>query len=136
MTQQDIETIETTTQFQQGISDFNDEEIHQNLNSLFAKYQNQNRIANNKNNIVFSRAGLSQFDTSQTLEEVIESDVPILTEIVTLQSSALRSILDAALDETRIEMNVKDREELARALEKQLKESSIEWPINSAPDRR
>jgi hypothetical protein len=129
MTQQDIETIETTAQFQQDVSDFNDEEIREKLDLLLTKYQSQDQIASNKNNIVVSSASLSQVDASQTLEEVIENEIPMLTEVVTLRSSPLRSILEAALDQTRIEMGVKDREELARALAKQLKES----PINFGP---
>ncbi len=124
MTQQDIET---TTQFQQDVADFNDEEIQQKLDSLMTKYQSQNQIATDKNNIVFSDASLSQVDASQTLEEVIENEIPILTEVVTLRSSPLRSILDVALDQTRIEMSLKDREELARALAKQLMESPINF---------
>ncbi len=124
MTQQDIET---TTQFQQDVADFNDEEIQQKLDSLLTKYQSQHQIATDKNNVVFSDAGLSQVDASQTLEEVIENEIPILTEVVSLRSSPLRSILDVALDQTRIEMSLKDREELARAMAKQLMESPINF---------
>ncbi len=124
MMQQDIET---TIQFQQSETDINDDEIQEKLDSLLSKYQNQDQVKNNKDNIVFSSASLSQVEGSQTLEEVIENEIPMLTEVVILQSSPLRTILDAALDETRIEMNIKDREELARALAKQLQES----PINS-----
>lgn len=126
MMQQD-QDIDTTTQFQQGVSDINDEEIQEKLDLLLSKYQNQNQVASNKDNIVFSSNSLSQVEASQTLEEVIENEIPMLTEVVILQSSPLRSVLDAALDITRIEMSVKDREELARALAKQLKESPIDF---------
>ncbi len=130
MMQQDIET---TTHFQQSETDIksetdiNDEEIQEKLDTLLSKYQNQNQAANNKDNIVFSSSSLSQVEASQTLEEVIENEIPMLTEIVILQSSPLRSILDAALEKTRIEMNIKDREELARALANQLQESPIDF---------
>ncbi len=124
MMQQDIET---TTHFQQSETDINDEEIQEKLDTLLSKYQNQNQVANNKDNIVFSSSSLSQVEASQTLEEVIENEIPMLTEIVILQSSPLRSILDAALEKTRIEMNIKDREELARALANQLQESPIDF---------
>ncbi len=54
-----------------------------------------------------------------------DKKIPLLTEVVTIRSSPVRSILDTALGEVSIDMSARDREILARSLEKQLKDSSI-----------
>ena len=108
----------------------NDHKILEKFSKLLSKYQNQGQ----------SLGTIPKLDTDLTgsLPENIDAreksahSIPVLTEIVAVQPAVIqpqrkrssllvRQILDAALEESNIEMSIDDRSTLARALEIRLK---------------
>ncbi len=95
--------------------DLDEEKILAKFNNLLNKYQDQGKMI----------SGL------HPVAQEIESDkIPTLTEVVILHPApvqpqpkrltTIRQILDAALEDAHIEMDVSDRKALARALETRL----------------
>ena len=118
--------MESAVPLRQGTIN-SDEEIQEKLDLLLTKYQsqNKNKIAGHKSNSALSLATISETDVDIKLEEIVDNEIPVLTEVVILRSSPLRSVLDDVLDETQIDMNARDREKLARALDKRFKHKDI-----------
>jgi hypothetical protein len=108
--------------------DFDDARILAKFNSLLSKYQNQGKIIGAAHPAAARLATASQVDDISS--EIGPNKIPTLTEVVILRSSAMQSqtkrltpmqlILNAALEDTNIEMNVLDRRALADALETRL----------------
>lgn len=107
-------------------SDTDDSEILEKFRSLLSKYQNQGNIIANPNMSVTSAPTLPVDDTAPA----IANKIPVLTEAVILHPAVIqpqpkrltpiRQILDAALADAHIEMDVLDRKALANALESRL----------------
>ena len=106
-------------------ADTDDAEILGKFHSLLSKYQNQGKIA--------SAASTGKtIENDKAISHATDS-IPLLTESVTLHPAVIqrqparltpiRQILDAALAETRIEMDAQSRKALARALEIRLTKS-------------
>jgi len=99
-------------------ADSDDTEILDKFNNLLGKYQNQGKIA--------GAASVKTVESSKTASHEAGS-IPLLTEVVILHPAVIhrqparltpmRQILDAALEETQIEMDAQSRKVLARALE-------------------
>ncbi len=103
-----------------SIADSDDAEILDKFHNLLSKYQNQGKITG-----ALVPAGKA-LKGNQTASH--ETDpIPLLTEIVSLHPAVIqrqparltpiRQILDAALEETQIEMDSQNRKALAHALE-------------------
>ena len=96
-------------------TDSDDAEILNKFNNLLGKYQNQGKIT----------GAMPPHNVSATGKTT--GSIPVLTEAVTLHPAIIhrqparltpvRQILDAALEETQIEMDAQSRKALARALE-------------------
>ncbi|MDE2389692.1 MAG: hypothetical protein KGN35_11555 [Betaproteobacteria bacterium] len=103
--------------------DSDDAEILGKFHNLLSKYQNQGKITGT----LVPTGKLLKSDQAASYET---DPIPLLTEIVSLHPAVIqrqparltpiRQILDAALEETQIEMNAQSREVLARALENRL----------------
>ena len=106
--------------------DTDDSEILEKFRSLLSKYQNQGNIIANPNMSVTSAPTLPVDDTAPA----VANKIPVLTEAVILHPAVIqpqpkrltpiRQILDAALADANIEMDVLDRKALANALEARL----------------
>tara|TARA_R110002073_G_scaffold321961_2_gene498314 strand:+ start:446 stop:835 length:390 start_codon:yes stop_codon:yes gene_type:complete len=109
------------TDNQKQILDPEDEAVLLKLNGFLGKHQNQNKRVTRISDAIIPDSEFPQVDVSlEKVQVEIDSNIPKLTEIVVLCSSPLRKILDNALEEVNIDMNVTDRGALTRALEKRL----------------
>lgn len=103
--------------------DFDDTEIMVKFRSLLGKYQNQGKIAGT------APAGKAP-EIDKTAPAIGVDAIPLLTEAVFLHPAVIqpqparltpiRQILDAALEDAHIDMDVQDRKALAHALEARL----------------
>ncbi|WP_394807946.1 hypothetical protein [Nitrosomonas sp.] len=106
--------------------DTDDSEILAKFRSLLNKYQNQGNIIASPNSLVTPVSTLPDDHTAP----VFANKIPVLTEAVILHPAVIqpqpkrltpiRQILDAALADALIEMDVLDRKALANALEARL----------------
>ena len=106
-------------------TDFDDAEILAKFRNLLGKYQNQGKIIGVTAPIT-TPIPMTTSQTDGILQEVEIDKIPTLTEIVILhpsviqpqpkRSTPIRQILDAALEDAHIEMDVLDRKALAHAL--------------------
>ncbi|NBQ69755.1 MAG: hypothetical protein EBU46_13395 [Nitrosomonadaceae bacterium] len=104
-------------------ADFDDTEIMVKFRSLLGKYQNQGKIAGT------APAGKAP-EIDKTAPAIGADAIPLLTDAVFLHPAViqpqparltpLRQILDAALEDAHIDMDVQDRKALAHALETRL----------------
>ena len=102
-------------------ADFDDTEIMVKFCSLLGKYQNQGKIA--------GTAGKAS-EIDKTAPVIGADAIPLLTDAVFLHPAVIqpqparltpiRQILDAALEDAHIDMDVQDRKALAHALETRL----------------
>lgn len=103
-----------------------DSEILAKFRSLLNKYQNQGNIITSANSIATSTPAAPVDHAGSTAADKI----PVLTEAVILHPAVIqpqpkrltpiRQILDAALEDAHIEMDVLNRKALANALEARL----------------
>ena len=103
-------------------TDYDDAEILDKFNKLLNKYQNHGGLAQRVNSI--SDTSVS---AAGTAVEMGVDKIPTLTEVVILHPSlihpqpkrlkSIQQILDAALQDAKIDMSVDDRKALANALE-------------------
>ena len=108
-------------------SDTDDSEILAKFRSLLSKYQNQGNIIASPNMSATSAPTLLPVDDTAP---AVANKIPVLTEAVILHPAVIqpqpkrltpiRQILDAALADAHIEMDVLDRKVLANALEARL----------------
>jgi len=106
--------------------DPDDSEILAKFRSLLNKYQNQGNIIASSNTLITAASTLPVDNTTPTVADKI----PVLTAAVILHPAVIqpqpkrltpiRQILDAALEDANIEMDVLDRKSLANALEARL----------------
>lgn len=106
--------------------DTDDSEILEKFRSLLNKYQNQGNIITSPSTMV---TAVPTLPDDHTVPAVV-SKIPVLTEAVILHPAVIqpqpkrltpiRQILDAALEDANIDMNVLDRKALANALEARL----------------
>lgn len=113
------------------VEDSDEDRILTKLNGLLSKYQRQHRSILNTREATLSIPDLIHANVSRgNVPKAAPDKIPLLTEKVMLRpliaphltenSPPLRSILDAALKEANIAMNVVDRGALVRALHKHL----------------
>ena len=110
-------------------ADVDDAEILAKFRNLLNKYQHQDKPINATNNTTVSPATVA-LSADGILREAESDKIPVLTEVVMLHPSviqsqpkrltSMRQILDAALEDTYIEMDIIDRKALANALEVRL----------------
>lgn len=109
-------------------SDIDDNEILDKFNGLLEKYQNRGESPGTARRI---KSTVSAKHYEETGLPIASPDtIPTLTEAVTLhpaiiqrqpkRSTPIQKLLDAALEETGITMNARDRKALANALESRL----------------
>jgi len=106
--------------------DPDDSEILAKFRSLLNKYQNQGNIIASSNTLITSASTLPVDNKTSTVADKI----PVLTATIILNPAVIqpqpkrltpiRQILDAALEDANIEMDVLDRKSLANALEARL----------------
>ena len=104
-------------------ADFDDTEIMVKFRSLLGKYQNQGKIVGT------ATAGKAP-EIDKTASVTGADAIPLLTDTVFLHPAVIqpqparltpiRQILDAALEDAHIDMDVQDRKALAHALETRL----------------
>lgn len=110
-------------------TDHDDAEILAKFRNLLNKYQGQDKLASAADNTAEPSVAMV-FHPDSLLREAESDQIPVLTEVVMLypsviqpqpkRSTPIRQILDAALDDTHIEMSITDRKALASALETRL----------------
>ncbi|SFE84089.1 hypothetical protein [Nitrosomonas sp. Nm166] len=109
-------------------TDLDDAQILNKFNNLMNKYKNQGKMTSVPHTVASTLATASQADQ---ITQAIESDkIPTLTEVVILHPSIIQpqpkrltpiwQILNAALEDAHIEMDISDRKALAHALEVRL----------------
>lgn len=112
-------------------TEFDDDEILNKLDTLLDRYKNQVEETNDLNEISSSSQAVSVPEVVVSKAEASFNDeIPTLTEIVMLKSVSiqaraerslsLQQLLDAALDDAKIEMKTSDRIMLVKALKKRL----------------
>ncbi|UJP04151.1 MAG: hypothetical protein LZF85_06905 [Nitrosomonas sp.] len=104
-------------------ADFDDTEIMVKFRSLLSKYRNQGKIAGT------ASAGKAP-EIDKTVPAIGAEAIPLLTDAVLLHPAVIqpqparltpiRQVLDAALEDAHIDMDVQDRKALAHALETRL----------------
>ncbi len=109
-------------------TDVDDAKILAKFNSLLNKYQNQGRLTGAANSLVPDATLVSQ--PNQISNEKEADAIPTLTEVVLLPPSVIQpqpkritpieQILDAALEDARIELDAAEKRILANALDARL----------------
>jgi len=113
-------------------TDFDNEEILNKVNNLLNKHQNQTTAPDDLRVALSSDLYCTQKSDGalQQAPQSSSNEIPTLTEVVILHpvtmpaqsecAISLQQILDAALQEVKIDLNTTDRIALLQALEKRL----------------
>ena len=113
-------------------AEFDNNEILNKVDSLLHKHHNQSKVPDDLRDVILSDLDHPQISDHvlQQAPQSLSNEIPTLTEIVILHpvtmpdhsecALTLQQILDAALQEVKIDLNTTDRIALLQALEKRL----------------
>lgn len=113
-------------------AEFDNNEILNKVDSLLHKHHNQSKVTEDLQDALLSHIDHSQIsdDELHQAPHSTSNEIPTLNEIVILRpvtmpehsecNSTLQQILDAALQEVKIDLNTTDRIALLQAIEKRL----------------